>query len=129
MKKALFLFLIVAFCFALPTVARAQKGSVHGPFTVIEIDQNAVKDVITKGNDIYVRVTEPYWNAEFTVKISNKYMASYRQWLNGEKEMKVKVYLSPTNSMQGCTYRINTTAKFVEYWTGGRLVLHLERTR
>jgi hypothetical protein len=54
-------------------------------------------------------------------------MESYRTWLNGGMEMPIKVYQSQKRNKQGHTYRVNTSAKFVEYWFNGELILHLER--
>ncbi len=41
--------------------------------------------------------------------------------------MPIKVYHTQKKNKQGYTYRINTSAKFVEYWTNGELILLLER--
>ncbi|MGD2126497.1 MAG: hypothetical protein PVG99_10475 [Desulfobacteraceae bacterium] len=128
MKKTLLAVLLVLFCLS-PLTIRAQEGASYGPFSAIKMDSEVVVDVLAEANDIYVKVAESYWDADFTVKISNDYMTSYRQWLSGAWEMPVKVYRSHKRNKQGYTYRINTAAKFVEYWMDGRLVLHLERVR
>ncbi|UCB48882.1 MAG: hypothetical protein JSW56_17470 [Deltaproteobacteria bacterium] len=116
---ALFLFV--------PAAVQAQQGANPGTFSAIKMDQDVVDHVLTEGNDIFVKVHPDYWNAEFLVKISNENMAGYRQWLSGSWEYPTQVYRSNQKGKQGYTYRINTAAKYVEYWTGGKLVLHLMR--
>lgn len=99
-----------------------------GDFTAIKMDKEVVQDVFTSGNDIYVKIDKAYWDAGFVVKLSNENMSGYRTWSNGDEEMAVRVYQSQKENRQGYTYRVNTTAKYVEYWMDGNLVLHLERT-
>ena len=107
----------------------ALEGAQYGPFTAVKMDQTVVEDVAVEGNDIYVKISPAYQESVFVVKISNENMASYRDWESGDAEMLVKVYRSQKRNKKGYTYRINTVANFVEYWTGGRLVLQLERMR
>jgi len=115
----------IASLFCLVSVhAGAQQ---HGEFSVLRIDRNVVEDVFVQGNDIYVKVDKAHWGEIFTVRISNENMAGYRTWFTGEEGMPVEVYRSERENRQGYTYRVNTAAKYVEYWTNGKLVLHLER--
>ena len=109
---------------AVSAPALAQK---FGDFTAIKMDKEVVGDVFTQGNDIYVKIDKPHWDATFRVKISNENMSGYRKWSSGDEAMTVKVYQSQKENRQGYTYRINTAAKYVEYWMDGKLVLHLER--
>ena len=112
----------VLFCLASVNAAAEQPG-----VSVLKMDREVVEDIFFQGNDIYVKVHEAYWEATFTVKISNENKADYRTWFSGEEEMAVKVYRSQSENLQGYTYRVNTAAKFIEYWMDGNLVLHLER--
>ena len=116
---------MLALCLCVPAAVQAQQGA--GTFSAIKMDQDVVDHVLTEGNDIYVKVQPGYWDAEFIVKISDENMGSYRQWLNGSWEYPTQVYRSNQKGKQGYTYRINTGAKYVEYWTGGKMVLHLMR--
>ena len=104
--------------------ALAQK---FGDFSAMKMDKDVVEDVFTQGNDIYLKINKAYWGATFTVKISNENMSGYRKWSSGDEAMTVKVYQSQKENRQGYTYRINTAAKYVEYWMDGKLVLHFER--
>jgi hypothetical protein len=118
-------FFVTAILFCLvSTPAFAQQ---HGDFSVLKMDRDVVEDVFVQGDDIYVKVDKAHWGATFTVKISNENKAGYRTWLSGAEEMPVKVYQSQKENRQGYTYRVNTAAKYVEYWMDGKPVLHLER--
>ena len=122
MKKWLIVISVLVCLVSVP--ALAQK---FGDFSAIKMDKDVVEDVFIQGNDIYLKINKAYWGATFKVKISNENMSGYRQWSSGDEEMAVKVYQSQKENRQGYTYRINTAAKFVEYWMDGKLVLHLER--
>jgi hypothetical protein len=104
--------------------AQAQE---FGDFSALKMDKEVVDEVLPQGNDIYVKINQAHWDAAFQVKISDENQSGYRKWSSGEDEMTVKVYQSQKENRQGYTYRINTAAKYVEYWMDGKLVLHLER--
>jgi hypothetical protein len=128
MKKA-FVTLGVAILFLLPFSALAQQEATYGPYKVLSMDKAVVEDVLVEANGLYVKVNQSYWGSEFIVKGSAKNNEIYTTWANGTNEMPVKVYQSQVKNKQGYTYRINTGATFVEYWTGGKLVLHLEKVK
>lgn len=119
--------LAVAICLALAVVLTAQERTEFGPFSAITIDRGVVEDVEVDGNDIFVKVVPEHRQATFAVKISNAKSDGYRSWDGGQNEMEVKVYQSQQRNRLGYTYRVNTAASFIEYWTNGKLVLHLER--
>jgi hypothetical protein len=126
MKKA-FVTIGVSILLLFPLSAVAQQEATYGPYKVLSMDKAVVEDVLVEGNDLYVKVNPSYWGSEFIVKGSEKNNEIYTAWANGTNEMPVKVYQSQAKNKQGYTYRINTGARFVEYWTGGKLVLHLEK--
>jgi len=128
MKKA-FITVGVAILFLFPLVAFAQQGATYGPYKALTTDKDVVVDVLVEGSDLYVKVNQNHWGSEFIVKGSTMDKEIYTTWANGTQEMPVKVYQSQSKNKQGYTYRINTGAKFVEYWTGGKLVLHLEKVQ
>jgi hypothetical protein len=127
MKKSFVLVLAVAFLF--PMAVQAQEGAKFGPFIALKMDKQVVEDVLVSGDNIYVKVAKDFWNTSFTVKISNKNGHDYRKWAGDKPEMVVKVYQSPKSDRLGYTYRINTTATYVEYYNDGKLVLQLERMK
>jgi hypothetical protein len=124
--KGLFSFLL-ALSLLTPVSIQAQEQTQFGDFFALEMDKEVVDHVLSEGNDIYVKITKGYWDASFTVRISNAKRTDYRTWLDGASDRRVNVYRSQQTDKQGYTYRINTRAEFVEYWVGDRLVLHLER--
>ena len=124
-----FFVVLSAFAFLLSAAVQAQEGTPFGPFTALKMDQRVVEGVVVDGDDLYVKVAQGFWGASFTVKISNQNGADYRKWSGDQTERVVKVYQSPKANKQGHTYRINTSAKYIEFYTEGNLVLHLERMR
>ena len=120
---------VLALCLLMPVAVQAQEGTKYGTFSAIKMDEDVVDHVLTEGNDIYVKVHRDYWDEDFAVKISSGNMTDYRSWLDGEIEFPIKVYRSQQKNKQGYTYRINTAARFVEYWSADRLILHLERVQ
>jgi hypothetical protein len=126
--KELFLVFLISILF-IPATLQAQTQTQFGDFSALSIDQEVVDHVFSEGNNIYVKPTKDYLNATFTVRISNSNRTDYRTWLNGESERQVSVYQTQQTDKQGYTYRINTVAKFVEYWVGDRLILHLKRNQ
>ena len=121
--------ILLAMALVIPVTASAQSSPNFGPFKPLIMDQTVVQDVLVQDNEIYVKVAKDYWDKTLTVKISNEEKASYRTWNNGESEMAIKVYRAQQHKLLGYTYRINTSANYVEYWMDGRLVLHLMRIR
>ena len=128
MKKR-FVVLLLALSLFVPLTVGAQSGPNYGPFSAIKMDRAVVEDVLVQDSDIYVKVAKDSWGKNFIVKISNEDMAYYRNWQNGGPEMPTKIYRSQQHNLHGYTYRINTAARFIEYWMDGSLILHLERKR
>jgi hypothetical protein len=126
--KGLFAVLLISALF-MPMGVLAQEETRCGDFSALTMDEEVVSDIFCEGNDIYLKINKAFWDADFIVRLSNANQMDYRAWLNGELDRVVKVYRSQQTDKQGYTYRINTSARFVEYWMGERLVLHLERTQ
>jgi hypothetical protein len=127
MKQAIFA--MMALMVMVPLAAQAQDKATYGAFTALKLDPQVVQDVLADGNNLYVKVQPNWRNAGFTVKASNRNMADYRKWHDGTPEMAVRVYQSDKSDKQGCTYRVNTTAPYIEYYLEGRLILQLERVK
>lgn len=127
MKK--FFVAALALVFLFPFAVPAQEGTKFGPFTALKIDKQVVEGVVVDGDSLYVKVAKDFWGASFTVKISNKNGADYRKWSGDKTEMVVKVYQGPKADKQGHTYRIATSAKYIEFYKEGKLVLQLERMK
>ena len=78
---------IIALCLT-PLGLGAQEPARYGPFVALTVDKDVVQDVLVERNDIYVKVAEEHWGQGFTVKISDENMAGYRNWMNGEPELR-----------------------------------------
>jgi len=124
-----FFVVVLALAFLFPIVVQAQEGTRFGPFTALKMDKQVVEGVVADGDNVYVKVAKDFWSASFTVKISNKNGADYRKWSGDKTEMVVKVYQGPKANKQGHTYRISTSAKYIEFYKEGNLVLQLERMK
>lgn len=125
MKKMLFAML--ALMITVPLTVQAQDKTKYGPFTALKLDAQVVEDVRVEGDNVYVKVQPDSRNAAFTVKVADSNMADYRKWYDGTSEMAVKVYQGQQTNKQGYTYRVSTTAKYIEYYRDGKLILQLER--
>lgn len=126
MKKVCYI--SVAFLFLMVCVAaHAQQGMRYGSFFAIQLNNNYVDHVVAEGNDIYVKIKPAHQEANIIVRLSNENMNNYRTWLNGETEKEIKVYRSQIRNKKGYTYRINSSAPYIEYWADGYLILQLER--
>ena len=77
--KRLFSVLFVLTLF-LPVIVQAQEQIQFGDFSALQMDKEVVDHVFSEGNDIYVKITEDYWDASFTVRISNANRTDYRTW-------------------------------------------------
>jgi hypothetical protein len=120
---------VLAFAFLCPIAVQAQEPPKFGPFIALKLDKQVVEGVVVEEDNVYVKVDKDFWNASFTVKISNKNGADYRNWFGDKTEMVVKVYQTDKVNKQGYTYKINSSARFIEYHMDGRLVLQIERTK
>jgi hypothetical protein len=112
-----------------PLVVQAQDKGQYGPFTALKLDAQIVEDVRVEGDNVYVKVQPGSRNASFAVKVADGNMADYRKWHDGTSERAVKVYQGPQTQYQGYTYRVSTTAKYIEYYLDGKLILQLERVK
>ncbi|MBF0238483.1 MAG: hypothetical protein HQM12_12325 [SAR324 cluster bacterium] len=132
-----FLFPVVGICL-LGVVAWAQsaenppqnddqgEGPQYGEFVPILLKQEVVEDINIKDNDLMIKIREPYREKDVIVKISDAQLAQYRYWLNnGQTEFPIRTYRG--GDRQGYTYRIRTSAAYIEYWIDDELVLHLKR--
>jgi len=101
------------------------QGNQFGAYAAIYMDRNVVKDVIVQGKDIYVKIASI---GNITVKKSNAFKAAYSKWYQSGFVKEVGISnATRRNNKKGYTWRINTSAKFIEYYVNGRMVLHLKR--
>ncbi len=110
----------------------AEQGSAHkqfGPFEALTFNASILRDVkyVAEENNVYLQLFPEFKEKELTVKLSNDYFASYREWDHGGYEL-----VSPANQGKtpyGWTDFVNTSANYIEYWMDGEVFLHLKRVR
>jgi hypothetical protein len=115
MKNAIAL--IVVLLFAMPVMAKQDM------FNVLTQDKSIVEDMRVEDNNVWIKLAPATLSDEITVKISNKKQDFYRPWHTGETDLVSKGYRG-----EGLwSDRVQTGAKYIEYWHKGVMVLHLER--
>lgn len=105
----------------------AGSGKQFGPYEALTFDASILRDVkyVPEADELYLQLLPEHAEKELTVKLSNDYFASYRQWHHGGYEL-----VSPANQGKtpyGWTDWITTSAPYVEYWMDGEVFLHLRR--
>lgn len=103
----------------------AQDNPVFGEFAALYLDESIVEDVMSQGDDVRVKLKADMQHLLITVRISNQEGDVYRDWYSGGKDLIIKVY--QYGERKGETYRVNTTAPYIEYWANGQMFLHLKR--
>ncbi len=105
-----------------------EKGMRHfGPCRALVMNREIVRDVrVDDKLNTYLKLNPKYRKNEIRVKISNSNKSGYREWDYGGLEL-----VSPAEAGRppdGWTDWIQVESKYVEYWMGGELFLHLMRT-
>ena len=107
------------------TVAR-ESMPVYGAYQAIAVNRDIIRDVrVDNMSNIFLQLDPEHKNKELVVKISSERFAEYRNWVHGGLEL-----VSPANAGKtplGWTDRVQTKAKYIEYWMDGSIFLHLKR--
>ncbi len=111
-----FIFLI---CLTLSGPSLAEQNM----FNVLSQDIQLVTDIRTEGDNVWIKLNPENLSDEITVRISNKNQDFYRPWFNGSVDLVSKGFRG--NNVW--SDRVQTAAKYIEYWHKGELALHLER--
>lgn len=102
----------------------AQPNARFGPYEAIVRDANIVHDVkVEEDGNVFLRLNPAFRDKELRVRISMQKGPPYRQWLNGEEELVSPAFAGKEPG--GWTDRVKTTARYIEYWMDGELILHL----
>lgn len=122
--KIIFLSLI-SFLLAFPVVAQetAQEPAQDMIADILTQDETVVQAVRTEGDNVWIKLVPAYLADSITVRISNNNQDSYRNWFNNEQDL-VSDGLRGANAWSD---RVQTKAKYIEYWHNNVLVLHLKR--
>lgn len=115
MKRTLIAFVGLLLSFSI----LAEELSVN----ILAQDESIVTAVKTEGDNIWIKLTKNHLTDVITVKISNNNQDSYRTWFNGTTDL----VSSGFRGNGAWSDRVQSKAKYVEYWLEDKLVLHLER--
>lgn len=92
-------------------------------FNILAQDEAVVKEVRSEGDNVWIKLAPNYLSDSITLRISNQNEDSYRTWFNNEKDL-VSGGFRGKNVWSD---RVQTRARYIEYWHNDVLVLHLER--
>jgi hypothetical protein len=98
-----------------------------GPYVAIAHERDIVPDVkVDEEGNVFLKVASEFLNESITVKISMQNGAGYRKWFTtGTEELVSPAFAGKEPG--GWSDRVKTTANYIEYWMGGKLILHLHR--
>ena len=114
--KYIFLSLI-SFSLAFPIFAQNIAAD------ILTQDETVVQAVRSKDDNVWIKLAPAHLADSITVRISDKNQDFYRIWFNNEQDL-VSDGARGKNSWSD---RVQTRAKYIEYWHNNVLVLHLER--
>lgn len=92
-------------------------------FNVLVQDTNLVKEVRSEDGNVWIKLAPANLADEITVRISNQNQDFYRPWFTGDVDLVSRGF----RGMGAWSDRVQTGAKYIEYWHDGTLVLHLQR--
>jgi hypothetical protein len=90
------------------------------------IDMDYLQDVTYMNERIYLKRQTNHREEAITLRASVAKGEAYRKWYNGEYDL-----VSPANAghpPNAWTDWVETTAPYVEYWVGDKMILHLKRS-
>ena len=108
---------LISFSFAFPVFAE------EFAFNILAQDEAVVKEIKSEGENVWIKLAPNFQADSITVRISNQNQGSYRIWFNNEKDL----VSSGSRGRNTWSDRVQTKAKYIEYWHNNILVLHLER--
>lgn len=91
--------------------------------SILAQDETVVKEIRSEGDNVWIKLSPDYLADSITVRISDKNQDLYRIWFNNEQDL---VSQGPRGS-NVWSDRVQTSARYIEYWHNNLLVLHLER--
>jgi len=96
-----------------------------GPFEALVFDQEYLQDVKFEDGRIYLKRQPNHRKEAITLRNSMANRDAYRKWFNDKTDL-----VSPANAghpENAWTDWVETSANYVEYWVGERMILHLHR--
>lgn len=114
--KYIFLSLI-SFSLAFPVFAQDLS------LDILAQDEAVVVEIRSEGDNVWIKLAPNYLADSITVRISDGNRDLYRIWFNNEQDL-------VSDGVRGKNIwsdRVQTNARYIEYWHNDLLVLHLER--
>jgi len=108
---------LIGFSLAFPVFAE------EFAFNILAQDESVVKEVKSEGENVWIKLAPDHLTDSITLRISNQNQDSYRKWFNNEKDLVSAGF----RGRDVWSDRVQTKAKYIEYWYNNVLVLHLER--
>lgn len=108
---------------SLALTAHPALASDESPFEVLTQDTSAVEGYRTEGDNVWIKLTSAHVSDTVTVRISDRNRDFYRPWFNGSTDLVSTGY----RGNDVWSDRVQTKAKYIEYWVDDQLVLHLQR--
>ena len=93
------------------------------PFNILSQNTAVVTDVKAENMDVWIKLASAHDSDIVTVRISNRNKDFYRTWFHGN----VDLVSTGFRGSDVWSDRVQTQAKYIEYWVNDELVLHLER--
>lgn len=121
--KTIFLSLISLISFLFAFTAHALDTAQGIVVDILAQDETVVQEVRSKGDNIFIKLAPAYLADSITVRTSDKNQDAYRIWFNNEQNL-------VSNRVRGknaWSDRVQTQAKYIEYWHNNVLVLHLQK--
>lgn len=107
-----------------PSEAPAKSKRVFGPYEAITFNASIINDVkVDKEGNVFLQLLPEHKDKQLVVKISNEKFAGYRAWWHGGLELVSPAFSG--KSPMGWTDRVQTKARYIEYWMEGQVFLHL----
>lgn len=118
--KCIFLSLI-SLLLAFPLFA--QDAAQEQGLEILIQDETVVKEVRSEGNNVWIKLAPNHSADSITVRISDKNRDFYRIWFNNEQDLVSDI----ERGRNVWSDRVQTNARYIEYWHNDILVLHLEK--
>lgn len=112
---------LISFLLVLPIFSQVSAQDMVAD--ILMQDETVIESVRSEGNNVWIKLNPEYVADSITVRISDQNKASYRTWFNNEQDL----MSIGTRNKNAWSDRVETQAKFIEYWHNNLLVLHLER--
>ncbi len=122
------LFALFVFIGFVPFASATEANPVFGSYEAIVYDYDILQGVQVDGaGNIFIMFQADKTDTQLILRISMQEGAQYRNWFTGDTDL-----VAQENSGRApntWTDRVQTSAKYIEYWADGKLFLHLKKIK